>query len=86
MSDLIYNKVHTVDELEELGSINNEVIKVGDADDTDSSFATEFLNRFPDNAVLAEASPFACLTTAPGDLDPEFVETHGVYLLDGGAK
>lgn len=83
MSDLIYNKVHTVDELQELGSINNEVIRVGDADDVDSSFATEFLNRFPDNAVVAEASPFACLTTASEGLDPKFVESHGVYLLRG---
>jgi hypothetical protein len=86
MSDLIYNQVHRLDELGELGSINNQVIRVGDADDIDSSFATEFLNRFPQNAVLAQASPFACLTTAPEGLDPEFVETHGVYLLGGGSQ
>lgn len=82
MSELIYNKVHQKEDLEELGSINNEVIKVGTT--SDPSFATEFFARDPVNAVIAEASPFACLTTAPEGLDPEFVESHGVYLLRGG--
>lgn len=82
MSELIYNKVHQKEDLEELGSINNEVIKVGTT--SDPSFATEFFDRDPVNAVIAEASPFACLTTAPGDLDPKFVESHSVYLLGGG--